>query len=48
MQLGKNGHPASTRIFAVSADGNSMTETVAYFDADGRPVLRKNHFSRLR
>ncbi len=48
MQLAKNGSPASTRIYAVSADGKSMIETVAYFQADGRPVLRKNHFSRLR
>lgn len=48
MQLGKNGIPASTRIHAVQADGASMIETVAYFGPDGRPVLRKNHFSRLR
>lgn len=48
MQLGKNGIPASTRIYAVQADGTSMIETVAYFDPDGRPVLRKNYFSRVR
>lgn len=48
MQLGKNGNPASTRIYTVSADGKSMVETVAYFGADGQPVLRKNHFSRVR
>lgn len=48
MQLGKNGVPASTRIYAVQADGNSMIETVAHFDAKGRPVLRKNYFSRVR
>ncbi|PZP32910.1 MAG: hypothetical protein DI603_09545 [Roseateles depolymerans] len=48
MQLGKNGVPASTRIYAVQADGNSMIETVAHFDAEGRPVLRKNYFSRVR
>jgi hypothetical protein len=48
MQLAKNGNPASTRIYAVSADGKSMIETVAYFGADGQPVLRKNYFSRVR
>jgi hypothetical protein len=48
MQLAKNGSPGSTRIYAVSADGNTMVETVAYFSADGQPVLRKNYFSRVR
>lgn len=48
MQLAKNGNPASTRIYAVSADGRTMIETVAYFRADGQPMLRKNYFSRLR
>lgn len=48
VQLAKNGQPASTRIYAVNPDGASMTETVTYFGADGRPVQRQNHFSRLR
>ena len=48
MQLAKNGSPASTRVYAVSADGNSMIETVAYFRPDGQPALRKNYFSRVR
>ena len=48
MQLAKNGRPASTRIYAVSPDGAQMTETVAHFSADGQPVLRRNHFSRMR
>lgn len=48
MQLGKNGNPASTRIYAVSADGRTMIETVAYFRPDGEPVLRKNYFARVR
>jgi len=47
MQLGKNGIPASTRIYLVSPDGNSMVETVAYFAKDGKPILRKNYFSRI-
>ena len=48
MQLAKNGNPASTRIYAVSADGKTMIETVAYFRPDGQPVLRKNYFARAR
>jgi hypothetical protein len=48
MQLGKNGIPASTRIYSVNADGNSMTETVAHFTTDGKPVLRRNYFTRVR
>lgn len=48
MQLAKNGNPASTRIYAVSLDGKTMIETVAYFRPDGQPVLRKNYFARLR
>ncbi len=48
MQLGKNGVPASTRIYAVGRDGRSMIETVAYFGPDGQPVLRQNHFTRVR
>ena len=48
MQLARNGKPASTRIFTVSPDGQSMIETVAYFSAEGQPVLRRNHFARLR
>ncbi|WP_197046807.1 hypothetical protein [Paucibacter sp. KBW04] len=48
MQLAKGGVPASTRIYTVLEDGNSMLETVAFFSADGKPVFRKNYFSRLR
>ena len=48
MPLAENGNPASTRIYSVKPDGLSMVETVAYFGADGQPVLRRNYFSRLR
>jgi hypothetical protein len=47
MQLAKGGIPASTRIYVVEADGDSMIETVAFFHADGQPALRENHFSRI-
>jgi len=37
--------PRSTRVYTVSADGNALTETEAYF-RDGQPVLRTAHFAR--
>lgn len=48
LQLGKGGVPASTRIYAVQPDGESMVETVAHFTREGQPVLRENYFARLR
>jgi hypothetical protein len=48
MQLAKDGVPASTRIYTVAADGQTMIETVAYFGPDGQPVSRKNYFSRVQ
>lgn len=48
MQLAKDGAPASTRVYSVAADGASMTETAAYFDRDGQPVIRTNYFTRVR
>lgn len=47
MQLAKNGNPASTRIYTVVPERNQMIETVAYFDSEGRPTLRRNYFTRL-
>lgn len=48
MQLAKGGRPGSTRIYTVDPGGQTLTETVAHFTADGQPVLRYNYFSRLR
>lgn len=48
MQLSKGGVPGSTRVYTVSADGQRMTETAAYFTDDGQPVVRTHHFTRLR
>jgi len=48
MQLVNRGVPASTRIYTVSGDGRTMTETAAYFAADGKPLLRTNYFSKLQ
>ena len=48
MMLSRAGVPASTRIYVVAADGESMVETAAYFEKDGRPVMRTNYFTRIR
>lgn len=48
MQLSKGGVPGSTRIYTVSADGQRMTETAAYFTDDGKPVVRTHQFTRVR
>lgn len=48
MQLGKGGNPASTRVYAVAADGKTMVETAAYFGQDGKPILRTSYFKRVR
>lgn len=48
MSLGKQGRPASTRVYAVARDGRTMVETAAYFGTDGRPIMRTTHFSRVR
>ena len=45
--LGRNGIPASTRVYNVSADGEAMTEVASYLDPAGKPLLRVNHFTRV-
>ncbi|WP_447728586.1 hypothetical protein [Sphingomonas koreensis] len=47
MALAKGGIPASTRIYTVAPDGRTMTETAVYF-RDGQPVMRTNHFTRVK
>ncbi len=44
--LGRQGMPASTRVYTVAADGHLMTEIASYVGADGLPLLRTNHFTR--
>ena len=50
LSLGKDGSPASTRIYTVAADGKTMIETVTYFWDNGQPMpaMRTNHFTRVR
>lgn len=48
MALSKGGIPGSIRIYTVAPDGKSMTETATYFTREGKPVMRTNHFNRVR
>jgi len=48
MALGKDGRGGSIRVFAVAPDGETMTETASYYRPDGTPVMRINHFTRVR
>ena len=48
MMLSRNHVPASTRIYAVAADGQSMVETACYFNEQGNAVMRTNYFTRIR
>ncbi|MDH5822486.1 hypothetical protein QFW77_05710 [Luteimonas sp. RD2P54] len=47
MALAKGGVPASTRVYAVTADGERMVETAVHFDADGKAVMRTFLFRRV-
>lgn len=47
MQLADDGAPASTRIYSVTGDGNTLIETKAVFDEKGTPVLQTHRFKRL-
>lgn len=47
LQLAKGKEPVSTRVYSVSADGATMTETTAYFTKEGKPVLRTGYFKRI-
>ena len=46
--LDRDGVPASTRIYAVASDRQSMVETAVYFGRDGKPIMRTNYFRRVR
>jgi hypothetical protein len=47
MDLVKRGVPASTRVYVVSADGQSMIETASYAGGQGMPMMRTNYFHRV-
>ncbi|MFM5916841.1 MAG: helix-turn-helix transcriptional regulator [Novosphingobium sp.] len=46
MTLGKNGKPVSTRVYTVSNDRKSMTETIIWA-ADALPGLETTYFNRV-
>jgi hypothetical protein len=48
LELGKDGRPASTRVYVVAPDGKTMIETAAYIGPDGKPIMRTNYFNRRR
>jgi hypothetical protein len=47
VQLAYQGTPSSTRIYSVSVDGATLTETKAFFGKDGQPILQTTTFKRL-
>ena len=47
MQFAYQGNPVSTRVYSVSGDGRTLTETEAFFKKDGTPALRTAIFTRL-
>lgn len=47
MALAKSGVPASTRIYAVTPDGDQLIETAVHFGADGKAVMRTFRFDRV-
>ncbi|MDE2596510.1 MAG: helix-turn-helix transcriptional regulator [Sphingomonadales bacterium] len=46
LTLGKGGAPVSTRVYTVSPDGRSMTETIIWA-GQSIPKLETNHFNRI-
>ena len=47
MAMAKDRHPASTRVYTVSDDGNIMVEEAVTYNDSGMPVIRTNRFSRI-
>lgn len=47
MQLADHGTPASTRIYSVTGDGATLTETKALFGKGGSPILQTITFTRV-
>jgi hypothetical protein len=47
MSLAKNKALESVRVYAVSADGQEMTESAADVDEAGVPFVRNFHFKRI-
>lgn len=48
MALSKGGQPGSTRVYTVSPDGKSESETMITFREDGTPAMRTVTFTRVK
>lgn len=46
--MAKDKQPAGVRVYAISADGQEMTESAANVDGSGVPFVRNFHFRRIR
>ena len=47
MSLAKDKKLGSVRVYAISVDGNEMTESAASVDSSGSPFVRNFHFKRI-
>jgi hypothetical protein len=47
MALAKSGRPASTRVYSVVDEGNTMIEKAVSYNDAGMPVIRTNRFLRI-
>lgn len=45
---GYKGHPANTRVWSLSDDGEHMIETVVWHGHDGTPHTRVDYWSRMK
>jgi hypothetical protein len=48
VNLAKDRGPQSVRVYAISADGQEMTEAAAGLNGEGEPFVRNFHFRRVR
>jgi hypothetical protein len=46
--MGNGKGLASVRVYAISADGQEMTESAAGANGEGAPFVRNFHFRRIR
>lgn len=48
MSIARSGSLAGVRVYAISADGNEMTESASGVRSGGVPFVRNFHFRRIR
>ena len=47
MAFYKEGMPRTTRIYTVSGDGKTMSETIVWLNINGKPEITTNQFNRV-